>query len=333
MGNYYVFILCGIICSLTNSVIVAVVIERLYPMYTSKGRVSSEVLLNIRQKVSGMLCQRIGSLVLQSVDMMVISAFLGLKILAVYQNYYYIITSLFGILSILMNSMIATVGNSIVTESMEKNIHDFKTFNFIYIWVITFCTACLLCMYQPFMKIWMGDSLMLGNEIVLLFAVYFYVYKWCDMLFVYLEAFGAWWKTKLIPLAAAIVNLLTNILLVQKIGLAGILVSTIVSILLVYNIGYAWVLFGKYFNAQKELWRYAVKQLIYVAASGIAVGVTVFLCRFITVDTMRRLFSVFFVCLVVPNLIYFLLFFRTEEFRDMKVLIKKVLESRSNGKE
>ena len=93
------------------------------------------------------------------------------------------------------------------------------------------------------------------------------------------------------------------------------------------------MLFGKYFNAQKELWRYAVKQLIYVAASGIAVGVTVFLCRFITVDTMRRLFSVFFVCLVVPNLIYFLLFFRTEEFRDMKVLIKKVLESRSNGKE
>lgn len=326
--NYYMFVICGIMCQLINSVIVAIVSKNMYPIYICKGKVSTSVFSDVKQRVSGMLCQRIGSIVLQSVDMIVISAFLGLKILTIYQNYYYIITSLFGILTILMNSMIATVGNSIVTESIEKNLHDFKTFNFIYVWLITFCTACLLCMYQPFMEIWMGEKLMLGSEIVFLFAVYFFIHKWCDMLFVYLEAFGAWWKTKFIPLIAAIINLTLNLLLIQKIGLAGILISTVVSVFFVYNIGYAVVLFKDYFKDWKELCRYVEKQLIYMIVAGIAVVTTAFLCNLIALNSIEKLFSVFVVCLIVPNLLYLFVFFRTEEFKSMKALIKRVIESR-----
>lgn len=75
-------------------------------------------------------------------------------------------------------------------------------------------------------------------EMVVLFALYFFVHKWCDMLYVYQEACGIWWETKFVPFIAAIVNLTVNIILVKTIGLPGILISTIVSVVFICGLFY-----------------------------------------------------------------------------------------------
>lgn len=58
--------------------------------------------------------------IVNSVDTIVISAFLGLTMLAIYQNYYYILTSVMGFVIIIFNSCTAGIGNSIITETKEK---------------------------------------------------------------------------------------------------------------------------------------------------------------------------------------------------------------------
>ena len=55
----------------------------------------------------------------------------------------------------------------------EKNYSDFRKFNFLFLWIVGWCTVCLLCLYQPFMVFWVGSGAMFEMNTVILFSMYF----------------------------------------------------------------------------------------------------------------------------------------------------------------
>ena len=40
----------------------------------------------------------------------------------------------------------------------RKNHKDMMRMYFVYMWAAGWCTICMLCLYQPFMKIWAGEQ-------------------------------------------------------------------------------------------------------------------------------------------------------------------------------
>ena len=106
----------------------------------------------------------------------------------------------------------------------------------------------ILC--QPFMRAWQGSENMLEIDMVVLMAIYFFVYKMGDMSYVYKESIGLWWQGKYVPLVSSIVNLILNITLVQIIGLPGIVISTIISAMCVNTPFGSRVLFKHYFKSK-----------------------------------------------------------------------------------
>lgn len=324
--SYYLYALVIPIITVVNNICVGILTNKYYPQYKPQGKLEKKELKAIEKKVGGMVFQKIGGIILTSVDTLVISTFLGLKVLAKYQNYYMVITALLGIMAVVMQSIIAVVGNSVATESKSKNLKDFKKLNFIYIWIITWCSCCLLCLYQSFIHIWLGKKALLSFGMVILFAVYFYVHKWCDMLYVYQEACGIWWETKFIPLISACINLTLNIILVKTIGLPGILISTIVAVVFIYDIGYARVLFKKYFNMADAYRNYWIRQIMYFISSIIVCCFTLYFCNMITVGSnIARIVIYGIVCVIVPNFIFVIFWKRTEEFVEAKLLVFGIL--------
>ena len=326
LHNYYAY--AAVIPAITclNNICIGILTDKYYPQYKCKGKIEKQELHSIEKNIGGMVFQKIGGIVLTSVDTIVISAFLGLTSLALYQNYYYIITALFGFLAVIMQSIIAGVGNSVASETLEKNYTDFKKFNFIYIWIVSWCTTCLLCLYQPFMQIWVGKDNMFGMEMVVLFALYFFVHKWCDMLYVYQEACGIWWETKFVPFIAAIVNLIINIILVKTIGLPGILISTIVSVIFVYDTGYAKVLFKTYFvSVDKGLKLYWCRQIRYILTASVACAITVMACSMFTIESaLLKLVLNVVICVIIPNTIFIIAWMRLPEFDYAKSMLVKI---------
>lgn len=331
--NYYLYIVVSNLTAIANNIICALICKRLYCDYKPFGKVDRIVLLEIRKKIGGMVFQKIGGVVLTSVDSIVISAFLGLQVLTVYQNYYFVISSLFGILAVIMGSLTATIGNSIVLESKEKNHNDFVKFNFLYIWIVGWCSICLICMYQPFIRIWVGSKLLLPFYMVILFAIYFLVHKWCDMLYVYQEACGIWWETRWVPIVAAVINLITNIILVNVIGLAGILISTIISVVFVYDVGYAKVLFITYFKDKELLKRYWIKQLLYLLSVVINATITYLICSIISFESAwASLIINGCICVIIPNVIFIILWKRFNEFSVSMKFIEGLILHRISRK-
>ena len=128
--NYYAYVLLGPVSAVLQNLLIAYYTEKLYPEFHCDGCINVEKKEEIRNKVAGLVVQKIGGIVLSSVDTIVISAFLGLRILGIYNGYYYVVTAIVGFIGVIQNALIPSIGNSIASESREKNYQDFKKFHF-----------------------------------------------------------------------------------------------------------------------------------------------------------------------------------------------------------
>lgn len=265
LNNYYAYIIVMPITVIFNNIATAYISKKMYPQYYPDKGLDEYERRSIWHKVKGLIYQKLGSVILTSVDSIVISSFLGLNILAVYQNYNYIITSVIGILDVVFTVLVSGIGNTVAKETLDYNYDMFKKINMSYILFVSICTTIMGVMMNPFMILWVGNSYLLSNVYVILFAVYFFVYKWCDVLNIYQNACGIWYETRYVPLLASVSNLVINIILVKIIGLSGVLISTIISFVFVYNLLYAKYIFMLYFKKfDKGLHNFISRQFTYM---------------------------------------------------------------------
>lgn len=235
--NYYAFIIALPICTIINNLITSFVTDRKFPKYRCKGKLPDEKSKQIFTHIKGLVITKMCAVLRDSADSIIISAFLGLNDVTMYSNYFYILSSVHAFMTVVTGSMRAGIGNSIVKESKDKNYTDLKKFTFFYSCIGVVCAACLLCLYQPFMRLWAGESLTYPFLSMILFVVYFYLLCSMDIRNVYIEASGLWWQFRTRAIIETIMNLVLNIILGMYFGINGIMIATLFTFFLI-NIVY-----------------------------------------------------------------------------------------------
>lgn len=150
--NYYYYVIVMLATQVFTNVLTAIAADRIYPQYKPIGTLPKEEVKLINQRIKDLFTAKLGGTITGSVDTIVISAFLGLTTLAIYQNYYFIMNAICGFITVIFGSITAGIGNSLVMESEEKNYNDFKKFSFIICYILCICCCCFMGLYQPFMK-------------------------------------------------------------------------------------------------------------------------------------------------------------------------------------
>lgn len=313
LKNYYLYVILKPIFTVINNITIAIVTKRMYPNYSCRGNINKEVAKTIAHKVKALVGHKIGTTVITSADNLVISAFLGLTAVAIYGNYYYIMYFIIGVMGIAYSGVLAGIGNSLVTETEEKNYQLFNNMNFLIMWVVSWCSVCFLCLYQPFMKIWMGEDMMFPMPTVILLVIYYFTWQMRVTVINFKDAAGIWnadfWK----PYVAAIVNLFTNILLVNLIGINGVFISTLICMAL---INFPWetnVLFKELFH--KSPCHFYLRQCIVAIRTVFACLISAFVCSLVSIEGIPGLILKMVICVIVPNALFVLLSCKTTEFR------------------
>lgn len=318
--NYYVYILFLPASTILINILRSNAVDQMYPEIMCKGILSKEVKQGLFKRIAGLLLYKISGICRNSFDSIVLSAFLGLVVLAKYQNYYCIIGAIVGILGIITDSISAGIGDSIASENIEKNYKDFNTLYLIINWISGFCTVCLICLYQPFMIMWVGREYLFPFYMVIMFGIYFYSQQIGAVAATYRQSAGLWWEDKLRPIVESIANLVLNILSVKYFGVVGVLMSTIITIIFI-NIPWAsYILFKYYFN--KNVYVYWMKMIINIIPVGIAAVGSYFITSFLADSGIIAFLMRGIVCFVITNGVFFLFYFRTNEFRRMTDIIK-----------
>lgn len=325
--SYYYYLVVGLLMGVVNNILTAYIVHKKYPEYSAKGSLPASEIRDINQRVKDLFLTKIGATVVDSSDALVISAFLGLTILAQYQNYYFILGAVFGFTTIIVSSSLAGIGNSLVTDTKVKNYNDFLKMTFLFSWISCFAIPSLACLYQPFIKLWVGEENMLPYGMVIIICVYFFVKQVNSLLNTYKDAAGIWHSDRFRPLITGLLNLGLNLIMVHYIGLYGILISTIASMLLV---GIPWLLINVFKNvfmmSPKE---YLKKLFIYAILVTFLTGLCYLICNSIHFDSLIITFLIrLIICTIVTNGFMLFIYRKTSEFQYTISVIDKLTKGK-----
>ena len=325
--NYYLYLSVQLVCQIAVNLLTAVCAAKMYPRYVPEGKLPRETTLDLFRRVRDLFTSKLSATVFDSADTLVISSFMGLTVLAVYQNYYFVITALRMMLVVILNACMAGVGNKMVMESGEANYRDLERISLLFSWVLGVSCSMLLCMYQPFMNIWMGEENMLAVGYVLCFAVYYYSMGANKLVNMFKDAAGIWRRDRWRPMTAALVNLGLNLATVRWLGLYGVLLSSVFSIVVVQIPWLFHNLFQEVFPRQ-FMGRYIRLFCGLTAVALVSCGASWFVCGLYKLNVWPALLLNAAVSFLVPNLIYFAVYGRNAVLRESLSQLKRSFLSR-----
>ena len=329
--NYYLYLAVQLVCQLAVNILTAVCASKMYPQYVTEGELPKEKRQDIFRRVRDLFTSKLSATVFDAADTIVISAFMGLTALALYQNYYFIITALRMMLVVVLNACMAGVGNKLVVESKEANFRDLEKISLLFMWVLGVSSSMLLCLYQPFIKVWMGEDNLLAVGLVFCFVIYYYSMGANKLINMFKDAAGIWRIDRFRPLTAALANLTLNLITVRRLGLYGVLLSSVVSIVFIQI---PWL----FHNLFKEVYphqfmgKYIKLFCGMTAVALVSCAASWLICSLFELSVWVTLFTNAAVSFVVPNICYFAVYGRSHLLKESIAQVKRSLLSKGSRK-
>ncbi len=326
--NYYLFVFAMIVGTFTTNIAAAFISKRYFPQYVCKGNLTKDDKNEILKKVKGLLICNISIVTYTTLDSVVISAFVGLVSVAIYSNYMTIYSALNKLLVQIRSAMQPSVGNSVASESVSKNLHDVFLWQFMFSIISTWCATGMLCLYQPFITIWMGEKMLLPMIDVILIVVWFSIDIVQQAQNLYLNAAGLWQELRYSYIFNTVCNLVLNILLGRLLGITGIIIASLVTCIISGLLWQCILIFKHYFKTSAK--RYILMQLMYFLISTIIATCTYSVCQFVSQKGVVGLIIKACLCFSVSALLLCCFYIKSPYLNDVNSLIKKVL-NKSKG--
>jgi len=322
--NYFFYIGLQIINTLAENICISKKADKLYPYLRDreKGILNKEDKKTIFKNIRAMMFHKVGSIVVTGTDNLLISKLIGIKEVGLYSNYVLIINALNTIYTLIFESFTASIGNLGVTETNEKNKFIFDCINLFGFWIYGFSSICLINLFNHFIYLWLGKEYLFPVSFVLIIVINFYLSGMRKSVLTFRDALGLFAHDRYKAIIEAIINLIISILLSKYFGISGILIGTIISTLTTCFWVEPFVLYKYGFHASIK--NYFYKYIYYTIIMIISGIITWNICKIFSSNSILKFIYKVLVCITVPNILFLLIFWRTEEFQYiLKILLNK----------
>jgi O-antigen/teichoic acid export membrane protein len=263
--------------------------------------------------VIGLSVRKVCEIARHSLDNILVFGFLTLSSIAIFNNYLFISDSVSSFLYLITSSLIAGIGNRIQTSSADENLKEMRMINCAYMAISSWASAFLVCLYQPFMILWLGEEYILDISSVILIVALFYIQKSGGIQSVYTEANGLYWENRNRYLYEALLHLLLGLVLTMFFGINGVLAAAVISLFVFGGIFSPLILFRNYYHTSARI--YFLDLLKQSVATMICCLAVYFLGGLYHGSLWMTLLVRFTVCLLCFPVLYMLLYSRDELFR------------------
>ena len=316
--NYTLYLGSSVLFTLTANILKTRAVKKRYGfLLKSHNRLEASEKVKLKDNIKSMFLYKIGGVIQSNTDNILTSIFVGTITVGYYSNYTMVILAITNFVSMVFNSLKASVGSFNAEKdrkTQETMFFNFEDYNYI---IIGFCAICLYVLLPDFIKICFGEEYLLSTITLVFIILNFYTSNIRQNIWVYRETTGIFSKVKYTTLVTSSLNILLSIIGGIYFGIAGIVAATVVSRMI-----YSWwkepsVLFRFYFNdsPKKYLLKYLVK-LLYV---GVIAAVLDLMVDNIVVDNEVLQFIIRIICTSVFSLLLLVLpIIRNESIRLLR---------------
>ncbi len=327
--SFYIYILIDVFGNIAGNIMIAIRSDKTYPYLNSKNvrALAPNVKQGIRKNIVALSISRISRVMLNSIDSIVIAMTLyqGVSFVAIYSNYQMIIAAITSFFSILSASLTSSLGNLYVTETVDRNKEVFNALHLVYTWSYGFCAICIWNLINPFVGgIWINKDWMLSDQVAFLLGFNLLIDGLMAAPIKYIQAAGLYWQAKLRYILSAVLNVGLSFLFVLKFGwgIEGVLFATTICMFAMVSCD-PYIVFKHVFRESPlRFYLKYVGSFLLVLATG---ALTKWICAcFLEYNLLNFVLRVL-CCLIVPNALWLLLFYRTKEFQTIKATVLTML--------
>lgn len=232
--NFILYLVCQFVCQIAENVIISRIADKMYPYLRDKNvkKLNRDDVASIRKNVGALIFHKIGGVVVNSTSSVLISRFISLAMAGIYSNYTMITSAINSIVGQAFSAITGSVGNLEASEEPEKIHSVFRQVFYLNFVLIGFCTICLYCLFQPFIRLWVGEAYLLDSFTCTVIVASFYITGMRKAASVFRDGSASYYYDRYRPLIESALNLILSIILIQKLGLAGLVLATITTTVL-----------------------------------------------------------------------------------------------------
>lgn len=323
--NYYIYLCIQIIFTIFENILISKIADKKYPFLKEKTEYPPKYIIeSIKKNIFAMSFHKIGGVIVNGTDNIIITKFVSLKATGLYSNYSIIISACTSLISQIFFSLTASVGNLIAESEDNKIYFTFKRMFFLNFLIYFFSAIGLFCLVDDFISIWIGEEFLLSKTILICIILSYFSNGMRRTVLTFKDAKGLFWNDRYKPLIESFSNLVLSIPLAIAYGISGTLVGTIITNIGVAGTIEAYVLYKNGFH--RKVTEYYVLELKYYTFFLINLFIMDLFLRYINFNHLINLCvkgTILFMILIIE----IVFFFRKKD--EFKYLIR-IIKHRSN---
>ncbi|MBQ8468472.1 MAG: oligosaccharide flippase family protein [Clostridia bacterium] len=254
-----VLVLTGSFEFFLGAMIVAVVLEWIMTEIVTRKKygeilsvpaikVDADTKKEIVKNTKAIFMHKIGSVLVNTADSIIISAFIGVAILGKYSNYMVIMSAMTGVLALFFTPLTAVIGHLCAEKNAEE---ERKYFWFMYL--LNFCLGVVFflgyyAVIDNVVAICFNADLVMPKDVSLIITINYFIQFMRQAVGLFRDASGTFYYDRWKPVVEGIINVALSIAFVYWIGLVGVIVATIITNLLICHVVEPYVLYKHEFK-------------------------------------------------------------------------------------
>lgn len=322
--NYILYLITSIIAVFVENIVLSIKADKMYPYLKEKdvSVLTKEERKSIFHDVKSLVVYKFGGIIMKGTDNILISSLINVTTVGLCSNYTMIVNAIKSIISTALSGITASVGNLNVAENAEKKENVFYQLMFVDYVVYSFSAIAFMVLLNPFIELWLGSEYVMSFYIPFVLAINFFVEGLRNSGYIFRTAFGLFQKGKITPYIGAISNIVFSIVFCKLLGIVGVFIGTIIAQL----ISYSWIdpfIIHRY-EFKTSFKKYVKKYFGYSIMFFILVMIVNWIDCFIVLQNIYGFIIKCILVVVVPNLLNFIVFYKTDEFKSLKNKLLKI---------
>lgn len=313
--NFVLFLLSSIFIVIAQNIYISKKANKLYPFLKEKNieNLDKKEYNEIKKNISSLFIYKVGNVIMNGTDNIVISKIIGLIEVGIYSNYLLIINSIYNILNQIFNAITSSIGNLVVTTDEKRSLNVYENLNFFTFALYGTICISLMVLINPFINIWIGESYVLSDLVAFLIAFNLFLTGMQSVTSSFRNAYGLFYKAKYRPVLMCILNIIISVILAKYIGISGVILGTIISklVTIIWLDPYIIYQYGFKEKVSKFYKQYIIYAMCYLTINYIIYTIY----KYIVINNIFLFIIYGILTVIVIISIICLLFHKTKEFK------------------
>lgn len=243
------YLACRIVATVAQWGATEIVVRKKYAdVLCTKAKVDQTTTNEVKRNVKAMFMHKIGGILVNTADSVIISAFVGVVALGAYSNYTSILDSMAGIIGLAFSSLTSVFGHLFAEKSQAVTKRYCETFHLLNYWIGAVFFLGYYAIIDNLIAILYSADLIVEKSVSVVITINGFVQFMRKNTLAFRDATGTFYYDRWKPLVEGATNIVLSILFVKRFGVVGVILATVITNLLICHIVEPYVLYKNAFH-------------------------------------------------------------------------------------